>query len=405
MSTTADRDATAGSSPFGVAIPLALGIGSLAVLAYASVSALGGLAAGVAAAISLASFLLLAKDTRGARNDDADPVTGLRGRAQLVRKLEERLGRADPPPTLVVLFDLHGFKAYDDNFGREAGDALLTRLARKLVSIAPPGAEVFRFPGDEFCLVAEVRQGEAEALIERAVDALSEASDAFRIGTSFGGVLVPYEVGEAEPALRLAEERLAGQRRSRQGVHTVTALVSALTARTGTAAATTRLESLAITIGGLLGMHGDRLEALARAAELHDVGTLSIPQQILTKPDELDKAEWEFVHRHPVVGEHLVRTSPELVGVASIVRAAHENWDGSGYPDCLAGDEIPIAARIIRVCHAFDAMLSPRPYRTSMTPEEALAEIEQGSGTAFDPKVVRVLSALVGARADSARAA
>lgn len=400
------RSASA-SALVGVAVPLTFALVSVGVLVYAGVREVNALSVVLAATTLLVALFLLAPRRRHAvlPDETTDALTGFGNRAELVAELDRRLAGTDPAPTLLLTFDLHGFKAYNDNFGREAGDVLLTRLAEKLAAVAAPEGRVFRLTGDEFCLLVPVDEGDAERLIDEATAALSEHGEGFRIGCSFGGVLLPYEATESQAALGLADERLSGHRRSKQGIRTMNALVEALSERREAGPLKSRVESLAVAIGGLLGLHGDRLEALARAAELHDLGKLSIPSEILDKPGPLDEREWEFVRQQTLIGERILRTSAQLLGVASIVRATHENWDGTGYPDGRAGDDIPLAARIIRVCHAFDAMMSPRAYRPALSPEEALAELEGRSGTSFDSAVVRVLSALVNARSEGMRAA
>jgi diguanylate cyclase (GGDEF)-like protein len=342
--------------------------------------------------------------TRGEATTDS--LTGLGNRRKLVADLERRLEDSDPAPTLLLIFDLSGFKAYNDDFGHAAGDALLTRLGRKLAAVPGPEGATYRLGGDEFCLLAPIGEGDAERLIDRASAALSEHSEGFRIGSSFGGVLLPYEATDPSQALRVADERLYGQKRSKQGIRTMNALVEALSGRKAhTHVPTDGVQALAVVVGRMLGLRGEELEALARAAELHDVGALSIPDEILGKPGPLDNREWELVRRHTLVGERIVRASPRLWGVASIVRATHENWDGTGYPDGFAGEEIPRSARIIAACNGFDAMTSPRPFREALTCQEALAELESRSGTSFDPAVVRVLSALVRAGLEAEQAA
>ena len=119
-----------------------------------------------------------------------------------------------------------------------------------------------------------------------------------------------------------------------------------------------------------------------------------MPEEILNKRDPLDEREWEFIHQHTIVGERIL-ASPAFRSVAPIVRSSHENWDGSGYPDGLHGEEIPLPARIIRVCDAFIAMTSKRPYRDALTVAAALRELEREAGSHFDPDVVRVLVAQV----------
>ena len=125
----------------------------------------------------------------------------------------------------------------------------------------------------------------------------------------------------------------------------------------------------------MLGLRRDELDELDRAAQLHDLGKLAVPDEILQKPGPLDEREWAFVRQHTIVGERILRASPALRSVATVVRASHENWDGSGYPDGLAGEEIPLASRIIRACNAFVAMISRRPYRDAMPIDEALNEL------------------------------
>src|SRR5205814_2771206 len=134
---------------------------------------------------------------------------------------------------------------------------------------------------------------------------------------------------------------------------------------------------------------------------LHDVGKIAVPDQILTKRDSLSDEEWELVQRHPVVGAELLRNFPELASACPGVRHHHERWDGRGYPDGLAGEEIPLEARIVAVCDAFRVMVEPRPYRPVLDREAARAELERCSGTQFDPSVVTALLRVLDAEVDS----
>ena len=162
--------------------------------------------------------------------------------------------------------------------------------------------------------------------------------------------------------------------------------------------------SLAVEAGIGLGLRPDELDELVRAAQLHDLGKLAIPDGILHKAGALNEREWAFVRQHPLVGERILRASPAFGNVATVVRSTHERWDGGGYPDGLAGEEIPLAARIIAVCDAFTAMTSHRPYRAALSEHEALAELERFAGTQFDPDVVRLVAAAVRERLRAAGA-
>ena len=127
------------------------------------------------------------------------------------------------------------------------------------------------------------------------------------------------------------------------------------------------------------------------AALLHDIGKVGIPDDVLHKGGDLTEPEWRTMREHPVIGERIVRTIPGLGPVARIIRHEHERWDGTGYPDGLSGDEIPIGARIVLACDAYNAMTSDRPYRQALPHQEAMHELSEGAGTQFDPEVTEIL--------------
>ena len=307
-----------------------------------------------------------------------------------------------------MLFDLNGFKGYNDTFGHPAGDALLARLGNKLAAIPGPNGAVYRLGGDEFCMIVPIGEGEAEGLIDRSCEALDEHGEGFEISTSFGAVLLPDEARDVSHALQTADERLYAQKYSRRGEsdRTMAALLEALMVREPDLhERLADVGALSAAAGSRLGLRRDELDDLARAAQLHDLGKLAVPDEILHKEGPLDEREWAFVRQHTIVGERILRASPALRSVAATVRSSHENWDGTGYPDGLAGEEIPISSRIVRVCDAYVAMISARPYRPALSPEEALNELMRLAGTDFDPAVVRVVVAEVRAEIEAEQAA
>jgi HD-GYP domain-containing protein (c-di-GMP phosphodiesterase class II) len=154
--------------------------------------------------------------------------------------------------------------------------------------------------------------------------------------------------------------------------------------------------SVAERLGRELGMDLDDQRDLHHAAELHDIGKVAIPDSIISKPGPLDAGEWEFMRRHTLIGERILSAAPALVTVGPVVRSSHEHYDGSGYPDGLAGETIPLAARVIAVCDAYDAMTSPRPYRSMVSHVEAVAELRRCAGTHFDARVVEAFVQAVG---------
>jgi HD-GYP domain-containing protein (c-di-GMP phosphodiesterase class II) len=162
-----------------------------------------------------------------------------------------------------------------------------------------------------------------------------------------------------------------------------------------------RTAALARCVGLRLGVGGHTLRAVVRTALLHDIGKVCIPTAVLESNGPLTETEWAMMREHPVLGEALLERTPGLLPIAMLVRSTHERWDGAGYPDGLAGDGIPLPARIVGPCDAFDAMTSYRPYSFSLSREEAVDEICRGAGTQFDPEVAAALCDVVGSGIDA----
>ena len=332
-----------------------------------------------------------------------DSLTGLGNRRRLMADLTERFAVEDGRSVVLAVFDLDGFKAYNDAYGHGAGDALLRRLGAKLAASLESCADeqcAYRMGGDEFCLLADVDAGDAEPLVRRAAEALSEHGEGFSVSCSYGWVLLPDpDASHVSAALRLADRRMYAQKnlgRASAGQQTTDVLVRVLAERS--AELGVHMEGVAALcdqVARRLGLEPDTLGPLLQAASLHDIGKAAIPDAILAKPGRLNDSEWIFMRSHTLIGERILSAAPALNECARLVRSSHERFDGNGYPDRLRGEEIPVGARIIAVCDAFDAMTSDRPYRAAMSVEAALAEIQRCAGTQFDARTVRALTAVV----------
>lgn len=206
----------------------------------------------------------------------------------------------------------------------------------------------------------------------------------------------------ATSALQLADQRLASgkdHRRASAGAQAADALVRLLEEREPVLHSHGEdVARLAAAVAARLGLSPDQVVETRRAAELHDVGKVAVPDLILHKPGPLTSDERRFVEQHTVIGERILAAAPALAGVARVVRASHERWDGRGYPDGLTALEIPLGARIVAVCDAYDAMTTSRPYHRAVGHEEALEELRRCAGTQFDPRVVDALVAVGGSR-------
>jgi diguanylate cyclase (GGDEF)-like protein len=327
-----------------------------------------------------------------------DPLTGLGNRRQLMEdlKLACDLGKASEPWQL-VLYDLNGFKRYNDTYGHPAGDALLTRLSDRLSAAVATHGTAYRMGGDEFCVL--IRAATADGpLVSASVAALSEQGPGFQIGAAHGEVSIPAEGNDSAAILQLADQRLYARKdQTREGSAVLQlrdVLLQAFHERYPDLQEHQRgVGALVLAVGRRLGLEAEELDVLARAAELHDVGKIAIPDAILSKPSPLDDEEWRFMRRHTILGERILTAASALRPVAALVRSSHERFDGGGYPDGLKGKEIPLGARIIFVCDAYDAMTSDRAYSRAVAPAEAIRELRACSGTQFDAEVVETFIA------------
>ena len=328
-----------------------------------------------------------------ASRDEAvtDPLTGLGNRRAFKSHLEEiPPGVSSDDELMVGMFDLDGFKQYNDTFGHGAGDALLARFAQRLRDAAG-SATAYRMGGDEFCVLAQVSVTEGERLIHSVVDALSDAGEGWQVGCSWGVSWMPSEATGASDALRLADERMYAQKTSRAtvGVQTTAALVQVLIEQDfALSTHISHVAHLARATAERLGLPEHEITRVGLAAQLHDIGKTAIPESILAKPSPLDDDEWAFMRRHTLIGERIIAAAPSLAHTANLVRSSHERFDGTGYPDGLDGADIPFGSRIIALCDAYDAMIAPRPYRNPMTIPDALKELHACAGSQFDPDVV-----------------
>jgi two-component system cell cycle response regulator len=384
-----------------MAVPIGCGVVAVQLLVYdhfEHVNLAGMSLASWALLLALARLALaflenqktLSQSTAEARTDS---LTGLRNRRSLMADLETQLGVATlAEPRALLLFDLDGFKEYNDAFGHPAGDGLLVRLAGRLCEAVNGAGDAYRLGGDEFCvLVAAYRDG-IDAILTACSAALNERGEGFEVTCSFGCVVMPEEASSPTLALQLADRRMyarKGGRRMSAGRQSRDVLLRTLSERRPDLQVRLRdIGELALAVGRELQMGPEGLDEVARAAELHDVGKIAVPDAILDKPGPLDPVEWSFMRRHPLIGERILLAAPALRPVARLVRSSHERWDGGGYPDGLRGDEIPLGARVVAVCDAFDAMTTPRPYRSPVSEADAIEELRRCAGTQFDPMVV-----------------
>jgi diguanylate cyclase (GGDEF)-like protein len=387
----------------GIVISLGFACAALGTLVWSSFSSVGAIGVVLATLSLLVIMVRLGLTWREnasllrASQDEAltDDLTGLPNRRALATELERRMAAPQVKrPFALALFDLDGFKHYNDNFGHPTGDALLRRLGTSLAACLDDLGTAYRMGGDEFCALID-RTVELSSTLEAAAAALTEHGEGFIIGCSYGSVVIPEEAQSSEVALRLADQRMYAQKRgdrtsaSRQSADVLLRALAERSPELGTHVLD--VAELAAAVARRFPLPVEEVENIRQAAELHDIGKVAVPDAILDKPGPLNDDEWAFIRRHTVIGERIIGAAPALRRTAALVRASHENVDGTGYPDGLAGARIPLGSRIISVCDAFHAMTTNRPYRQAIDAQAAIAELRRCAGSQFDPAVVEQL--------------
>ena len=349
-----------------------------------------------------------------------DPLTGLGNHRHFHERLQSDLDRAAQHGTTfsVCLVDIDDFKHVNDRHGHPMGDRVLAQVASRLRQ----GGEAFRLGGDEFALLLPGRtEREALDIANSVLERISDTSfeHGARLTLSAGVATFPLHGSDRAELVRVADNALYWSKEHGKACATafrggaaelgdlrrlqerdrharflaaegLARAVDARDAYTGEHSA--EVGELAARIAARMGRDPDEVELLRLAGSLHDVGKLAIPEDILRKPGPLSENERIVLERHPQIGFRML-DSLGVEPVATWVLHHHERWDGSGYPNRLSGDRIPLGARILFVADAYDAMTTDRVYRGRLSHERAVRELERCAGTQFDPEVVAALRA------------
>jgi diguanylate cyclase (GGDEF)-like protein len=348
-----------------------------------------------------------------------DLLTGLYSHRYFQDQLHEYFHDSAPEkPLALILLDINYFKYYNESFGHQMGDNLLKIVAGFINEIKPENAIAARYAGGQFVILL---QGyEQERVVEVAQNLLGKINDYHffgekhqpegKITISCGIAIYPQHASNSKELQSYAEQALYKARSlSRQNIelyfsvfdnmeissderevlNSIRTLVSVINAKDRyTYGHSERVTYYSHKMAEKMGLSEEEIRWVDYASFLHDIGKIEIDREILNKPSKLNDAEWAIIKQHPIWGSDMVKPLTKLRPIVSIIRYHHENYDGSGYPDGLSGDEIPVISRIIRIVDSFDAMTSHRPYRQNMSWDEALNEIRRHAGTLFDPTLV-----------------
>jgi len=334
-----------------------------------------------------------------------DSLTGLYNRAFY----EEELRRLDTQrqlPLTIVMVDLNGLKLINDAFGHKQGDLALQRVAEVLRVSCRQEDIIARVGGDEFIALLPKTSYQVARNIcrrikencQRVETANMTLSIALGMATKESYEQDIHEI-EKEAEERMYRNKLLENRNTRNSF--INSLEETLWSRGHeTREHTARMHQILEAVSRKVGLNESEIGNLKLLASLHDIGKIAIPPSILEKEGQLSEEEWETVRKHPEIGYRIALSAPELAPIAEAILTHHENWDGTGYPLQIKGENIPLQARILAIADAYDVIRNGRPYQQAISKEGTLQEIKNCAGTRFDPRLAEVFIQEISARRD-----
>ena len=328
-----------------------------------------------------------------------DSLTGLYNRTFFEEEVK-RLEVDRQLPLSVIMGDINGLKLVNDSFGHEFGDKYIIEVAKILRNCCREEDIIARVGGDEFCILLpksneEITQNICNRIYKECKEHEKNNKDEmYFISISLGYTTrtIAHELIETimkEAEMAMYKHKLLETRSLRSSI--VSSIISTLRERyIETEEHSDRMKQLCRATGVALGISIIMLDDLELLAMLHDIGKIAIRDVIINKKDKLTNDEWKEMKRHSEIGYHITQSTVEFQQISKYILAHHENWDGSGYPRQLKGEEIPLLSRIIFVVDAYDAMTNDRPYRKALSENEAINEIKKCSGTHFDPNIAKI---------------
>ena len=364
---------------------------------------------------------------------NTDVLTGLYNHRCFQERLKQLVqSSSEKQPLSLIFLDIDHFKQYNDSFGHIAGDKVLASMGQLLIDIVGEAGFAARYGGEEFVVVLANCDGRKAADFGENIRAQvseetfkgQEYQPEGKVTVSCGIATYPTHAQSAQDLIKLADEALYRAKNlnknkvelyysifdsldvkgdEKELVNSIRTLVSVINGKDRyTYGHSERVMGYAVNLAEKIGLTKEEIYLLRYAAFLHDIGKIEIERDILNKPGKLTDEEWHILQHHPQWGSDIVKSVRTLQPAAEVILYHHENYDGSGYPHGISGQDIPLLSRIIRVVDSYDAMITNRPYKGSFSKEEAIAELKRCSDSLFDPDLVKILIDIINGQSSSA---
>jgi len=328
---------------------------------------------------------------------ERDELTNLYNR-RIFEETMNKYNGSELEKIAIISIDINGLKFINDTLGHQAGDKIIIACSVIVSEAFENKGLIFRIGGDEFGVILENIE---EIQVEKMLNQLSMTTEGYNAANQNSNLSLAFGYSyhmkgtiDMEYMFQIADNNMYQnkllKKESTRGTFVKT-FMKALEAKDYISEGhVIRMEKLAVLIGEAISMHQDQLDRLVLLTKFHDIGKIGIPDSILKKPAKLTEDEWKVMYTHSAIGERIAIESTEIKDIAPLILHHHEKWNGTGYPEGLSKEEIPIECRILAIVDSFDAMTNDRPYHKAMSEREATEEIVSCSGSYYDPMLVTV---------------
>ncbi|UNC91924.1 PAS domain S-box protein [Candidatus Contubernalis alkaliaceticus] len=329
-----------------------------------------------------------------------DSLTGLYNRSYLEQEMQS-LDTERQLPISIIMADLNGLKLINDTYGHSVGDEMLRHTAEILKKTCRKEDVISRWSGDEFVvLLPKTNIIESQVICKRIVDEC-RITDVKTIPLSMAlGTASKNSLGKdltdvlKEAENNMYKHKLSESRSTKSAV--LNALLKTLEEKSyETEGHVQRMQQIAMKVGEKINLPETELDRLTLLVYLHDIGKITVPEEVLTKKERLTKKDWEHIKKHPESGYRIARSMEEFAHIAEDILRHHERWDGLGYPEGLKEKEIPLLARILAIVDAYEVMINGRPYKAPLLKNQVVDELKRCAGTQFDPELVKVFLSII----------